>query len=160
MIPWTAALQVSLPITNFWNFLKLMSLESVMPSKHFILCCPLLLLPSIFPSIRVFSSELAPHISGQSTGASTSASVLPKNIHDWFPLGLTSLISLQSMELSRVFFNTNSSKASILWHSAFLMVQLSHPYMTAGKTIALKSSLVPPNKPNSTFRKHVFFQLT
>ena len=74
---------------------------------------------------------------GQSIGASALASVLPVNIQDWFPLGLTGLISLQPKGLSRVFSKNHSSKASILWHSAFVMVQLSHPYMTAGKTIPL-----------------------
>ena len=86
--PWTAALQASLSITNPQSLLKLMSMESAMPSNHLILCCPLLLLLSIFPSIRVFS-------------------------------------------------NTTVQKISILWHSAFFIVQISHPYMTTGKTIAL-----------------------
>ena len=78
--PWTAALQASLSITNFRSLLKLMSIKSVIPSKHLILCCPLLLLPSIFPRIRVFSSEFFAS-SDQNTGASASASVLPMNIH-------------------------------------------------------------------------------
>ena len=101
-IPWTAASQVSLSITNSWSLLKLMSIESVMQSKHLILCCPLLLLPSIFPRIRVFSDESG----GQSIGASASVSVIPMNIQDWFPLGWTGLISFQSKGLSRVFSNT------------------------------------------------------
>ena len=83
---WPAAHQASLSITNFWTLLKLMSVESVMPSNHLILCCPHLLLPSIFPRIRVFSSESVLCIGGQSTGVSASASVLPMNIQDWFPL--------------------------------------------------------------------------
>ena len=83
-----------------------------------------------FPVSQLFASG------GQSTGASASASVLPMNIQSWFLLGLTSLISLQSKRLSRVFSN-HSSKASILQHSAFFMVQLSHPYLATGKTIAL-----------------------
>ena len=89
--PWIAALQASLSITISWSSVRLTSIESVMPSSHLILCHPLLLPPSIFPSIRVFSSESALRISGQSTGASSaSASVLPMmNIQDWFPLGLT-----------------------------------------------------------------------
>ena len=87
--PWTAACQVSLSITNSWSLLKLMSIELVMPSKHLILCHPLLLPPSIFPSIRVFSKESVLHIRCQSIGVSASASVLPMNIQDWFPLRLT-----------------------------------------------------------------------
>ena len=80
--PWTAACQASLSITNSWSLLKLMSIQSVMPFSHLILCRPLLLLPSVFPSIWVFSNESVLHISGQSTGASASASVLPVNIHN------------------------------------------------------------------------------
>ena len=97
---------------------------------------PFLLLPSIFPSIRVFSNEWLFTPGGQSIGASALASALPMNIQDWFPLGLTGLISLQSKGISRVFSNT-SLKASVLRHLAFSMVQLSHPYMTTEKTIAL-----------------------
>ena len=85
-----------LPISNSWSLLKLMSIELVMPSNHLILCCPLLLLPSIFPSIRVFSNESVFASGGQSIGVSTSASVLPMNIHDWFPLGQTGWNSLLS----------------------------------------------------------------
>ena len=99
-----------LPITNSWSLFKLMSIKLMMPSNHLILSCPLLLLPSIFPSIRVFSNELALRIRWQNVGASTSASVLPMNIQDWFPLGLTGLISLQSKGLSRVFSNTTVQK--------------------------------------------------
>ena len=97
--PWTAAHQASLSFTVFQSLLKFMSIESVMPSSHLILCRPFLLLPSIFPSIRVFSNESALLIKGQSTGASASASVLPMNIQGWFPLGLTGWISLQSKVL-------------------------------------------------------------
>ena len=95
-IPWTAAHQASLSFTNSQSVLKLMCIKSVMPSNHLIFCCPLLLLPSIFPSSRVFSNEsvLWPPSGGQSIGASASASVLPMNIQDWFPLGFTGLISL------------------------------------------------------------------
>ena len=100
-----AALQASLSFTTSKSLLELISIESVMPSKHLILCCPLLLLPSILPSIRVFSNELFASC-GQSIGASSSASVLPVNIQGQFPLGLTSLISLQSKGFSRVFSNT------------------------------------------------------
>ena len=104
--PWTAACQASLSFTILQNLLKLMSIELVMPSKHFILCRPLLLLPSIFPSIRVFSNGSVLPIRWPSIGASASASVLPMNIQDWFPLGWTSWISLQSKGPSRVSSNT------------------------------------------------------
>ena len=104
--PRTAACQDYLSITNSWNLLKLMSIKSVMPSNNLILCCPLLLLPSIFPSIRIFSNESSLHIRGQSIGASASASVLPMNTQDWSPLGWTGWISLQSEGLSRVFSNS------------------------------------------------------
>ena len=97
-------------ITNSRRLIKLTCIESVMPSKYLILCHPLLLLPSIFPRIRVFTNELALRIGGQSIGASTSASVLPMNIQGCFPLGLTGLISLQSKGLSRVFSNTTVQK--------------------------------------------------
>ena len=105
----TAERQVSLSITNFWSLLKLISTESVMPSNH-LLCHPLLLLPSIFPSIRIFSSESVLRIRWPSIGVSASASVLPMNIQDLFPLGLTDWISLQSKGLSRLFSNTTSQK--------------------------------------------------
>ena len=97
-------------ITQSGSLLKLMSIEPVMPSNHHILCCPLLLLPSIFPSIRAFPMSQFFESGGQSIGASTSASVLLMNIQDWFPLGLTDCISLQSKGLSRVFFNTTVQK--------------------------------------------------
>ena len=130
--PWTAAHQAFLSITNSQILLKLMSIELVMPFNHLILCHPLLLPSSIFPSIRVFSNESPLRIGGQRTGASASASVLAVNIQDWFPLGWTGWISLQSKGLPRVFSNT-----VVLQHSAFFIVQLSHPYMTNGKNIAL-----------------------
>ena len=103
--PWTAAHQGSLSITNSQSLLKLMSIESVMPSNHLILCHLFLLLPSIFPSIKVFSNESVLLIRWLTYGASASASasVLPRIIQDWFPLGLTGWISLQSKGLSRVF---------------------------------------------------------
>ena len=118
------------------SLLKLMPIESVMPSNNLILCHLLLLLPSIFPSIRVFSNELVLHTRWQSIGASASVSIFPMNIQDWFPLGLTGLISLLSKGLSSIIQHHNS-KASILRCSTFSVVQLSHPYMTNGKTIAL-----------------------
>ena len=108
--PWTAACQASLSITNFWILPKLMSIESVMPSNHLILCRPLLLLSSLFPSIRVFSNESVFCIGGQSIGVSASTSVLPMNTQDWSPLGWTDWISLQSKGLSRVFSNTTVQK--------------------------------------------------
>ena len=99
------------PIINSQNLLKLMSVESVMPSNHLFLCRPLLLLPSVFSSIRVFAKRSQFFSSGgHSIGVSTSASVLPINIQDWFPLGLTSWISLQSKGLSRVLSNTTVQK--------------------------------------------------
>ena len=106
--PWATAHQISLSITNPRSSPKLMSIEWVMPSNHLILCHPLLLLPSIFPNIRVFSNESALHIRWQNIGVSASASVLP--IQDWFPLGWTVWISLQSKGLSRVFSNTMVQK--------------------------------------------------
>ena len=104
--PWISARQDSLCITNSRSSLRLMCIESVMPSSHLILCRPLLLLPPIPPSIRVFSNESTLHMSGQSIGVSASASVLPKNTQDWSPLGWTGWISLQSKGLSRVFSST------------------------------------------------------
>ena len=104
--------------------LKLMSIESVMPSNHLVLGYPLLLLPSIFPSIKVFSNESTPRIRWPNIGASASASVPPINIHNWFPLGSTGVISLQSKGLSRISSQHHISKASILWSLAFFMVQL------------------------------------
>ena len=135
--PWTAACQSSLSFTVSWSLLKLMYIYSVMLSNHLILCQPLFLLPSIFPSIMVFSNESAFWIKYQSIGASVSASVLPMNIQGWFPLGLTGLISWLPKETLKSLLQHHNSKASILWHSAFFMVQLSHPYMTTGKLIAL-----------------------
>ena len=108
--PWTAACQAFLSFTNSWSLLKLTSIESVMPSNHLILCCPLLLLPSIFPSIRVFSNESVLHIRWPKYWASALASVLPMNIQDWFPLGWTDWIFLQSKRHSRVFTNTTVQK--------------------------------------------------
>ena len=110
--PWIAACQAFLSITNSQSLLKFMSIESVMPSNHLILCCPLLLLSPIPPSIKVFSnkSTLRMRWGGQSTGVSASVSVLPRYIQDWFPLEMTGWISLQSKELSRVFSNTTVQK--------------------------------------------------
>ena len=116
----------SLSITNSRSLLKLMSIESVMPSNHLVLCHPLLLLPSIVPSIRSFPVSRFFASGGQSIGASASASVLPINIQDWFPLVLTALISLQSKELSRGFSNTRVQKH----HSSMLSV-LYGPTLTS-----------------------------
>ena len=119
--PWTAAHQAFLSITNSRSLLKLMSIESVMPSNHLILCRPLLLLPSIFPRIRIFFFPMSQFFAsgGQSIGVSASASVLPMNMQDWFPLGWTGWISLQSKGLSRVFSNTTVPKHQ------FFVTQLS-----------------------------------
>ena len=104
--PWMAAHQASLSITNSRSSLKLTSIESVMPSSHLILCCPLLLLPPIPPNIRVFSNESTLSMKWPSTRVSASASFLPKNTQDWSPLEWTGWISLQSKGFSRVFSNT------------------------------------------------------
>ena len=132
---WTACL-ASLSITNSQSLLKLLSIELVMPSNQLILCHPLFLLSSIFPSIRVFQlSQLFP-AGGQSTGVSASASVLQMNIQDWFPLGLTGWISLQSKEFSRVFYNTTVEKHWFFGVQLFLLSNSHILYMTTGKTIA------------------------
>ena len=107
---WTTARQASLSITNSRRLPKLMSIESVMPSNHLILCHHLLLLPSIFLNIRVFSNDSALCIRWPSTGVSASASVLPMNTQDWSPLGWTGWIFLQPKGLSRVFSNTTVQK--------------------------------------------------
>ena len=101
--PWTAAHQASLSFTISLSLLKLMSIELMLASDHLILCCPLLLLPSIFPSIRVFSNEPALYIRWPKYWSISSASALPMNIQGWFPLGFTGLIFLRSKGLSRVF---------------------------------------------------------
>ena len=108
--PWMAAHQASLSITNSWSSLRLTSIESVMPSSHLILCRPLLLLPLIPPSIRVFSRSQLFSWGSQSIGVSALASVLPMNTQDRFPLEWTSCISLQSKGLSRVLSNTTVQK--------------------------------------------------
>ena len=132
-----AAHQASLSFTNSWSLLKLMSIESPMPSNHLILCHPLLLLPSIFPSIRFFFTmrSLFP-AGGRSSEASASASILTMNIQGWFPLGLTGLIFFLSKGLLRIFSNTTAWK-HLLQCSAFFTVQLSHLYTITGKTTAL-----------------------
>ena len=128
--PWTAAHQASLSSTNSRSLLRLMSIELVMSSNHLILCRPLLLSPSIFPNIRIFSNKSALRISDQNIGVSASTSVLPVNIQDWFPLDWLDLLAVQGTLKSLL--QHHSSKTSILC-SAFFVVQLSHPYMTTGK---------------------------
>ena len=120
-----------------WSLLRLMSIESVMPSNHLILYCSLLLLPSIFPSIRVFSNESALHIRWPKCW-SLSFNINPSNEHSGlisFRMDWLDLLAVQGTLKS--FLQQHSSKASILRHSAFFIVQLSHPYMTTGKTTAL-----------------------
>ena len=135
--PWTAAHQASLPITNSWSLLKLMSIESVMPSNHLALCYLLLLLPSIFPSTRFFSKELVLPIRWPNYWSFTF-SISPSNEYsglisfriDWFDL-LAVQGTLKSLLQHHI------SKASILWCSAFFMVELSYLYIATGETIAL-----------------------
>ena len=135
--PWTAARQASLSITNSQSPPKPMSIESVMASIHLILCLPLLLLPSIFPSIRVFSNESALHIRW-SKDWSFSFKISPSSEHPGlisFRMDWLDLLAVQGTLKSLLQYH--SSEASILWHSAFFIVQLSHPCMTTGKTTAL-----------------------
>ena len=135
--PWTAACQASLSITNSWSLPKLMSIESVVPSSHLILCRPLLLLPSIFPIIRVFSSESVLH-TRRPKYLSFSFSISPSNEQPGlisFRMDWLDLLAVQ--RTLKGLLQHHSSKASILQCSAFFTVQLSHPYMTTGKTIAL-----------------------
>ena len=133
--PWTVAHQTSMSITNSQSLFKLMSIKSVMPSNHLILFHPLL--PFSFPASVSFAMSWFVTSGGQSIRASASASVLPMNIQDWFPLELIGLISLQVQGTLKSPLQHHSWKASILWCSAFFTVQLSHWYMTTGKTIAL-----------------------
>ena len=131
------ARQASLSVTNSQSLLKLTSIESVMPSNHLILCCPLHLLPSIFPSIRVFSNESALHIRWPKYW-SFSFNIRPSNERSGLISFRTDWLDLLAVQGTlKSLLQHHSSKASILWHSAFFIVQLSHPYMTAGKTIAL-----------------------
>ena len=135
--PWTAARQASLSITNSHSLLKLMSIESVMPFNHLILYRPLLLLPSIFPSIRVFSNESALCVRWPKYW-SFSFSISPSNEYSGlisFRIDVFDLLAVQGTLKS--LFQHHSSKASILWCSTFFIVQLSHPYVTTRKTIAL-----------------------
>ena len=130
--PWTTACQASLPITNSWSPPKPMSIESVMPSSHLILCHPLLLLPSIFPSIRVFSNELALLMRWPKYW-SFSFNIIPSNEHPGLIFRMDWLDLLAVQGTLKSLLQHHSSKASILQCSAFIIVQLSHPYMTTGK---------------------------
>ena len=140
--PWTATHQAPLSSTTSCSLLKFMSIESVMPSDYLMLCCPLLLLPSIFPRIRVFSNESAPHIRWPkywnfsfSISPSSEYSGLISFRIDWFDL-----LDVQGTLKSLLWHH--SSKKSVLWHSALFMVELSHLYITTGKTIALAMPLL------------------
>ena len=135
--PWTAAHQASVSITNSWSLLKLISIESVMPSNHLILCHPLLLLPSIFPSIRVLSNDSVHHIR-RPKHWSFSFSISLSNEHPRlisFRINWLDLLAVR--RTLRNLLQHHNSKTSILWRSAFFIVQLSHPYITTGKPIAL-----------------------
>ena len=135
--PWTTTCQASLSNTNSQSLFKLMSIESVMPSNHLILCCPLLLSPSIFPSNRGFSNESLLHIRWPKYW-SFSFSISPSNEHSGLISFRTDRLDLLAVQGTLKSLPQHlSSKALILWCSVFFMVQLSHPYMTAGKTIAL-----------------------
>ena len=150
--PWTAARQASLSITSSWSLLKLMSIESVMPSNHLILYCLLLPWPSMFPSIKVFSNQSVLHIRWPKYWT-FSFSISPSNEYSGlisFRMDWLDLLAVQGTLNSLL--QHHSSKASILWHSAFFMVQLSHPYMTTRKTIALTRWTIGVQKVN-WFRK-------
>ena len=137
VIQWTVACQASLSIINAWSLHKLMSIELVVPSNHLILCCALLLPPSIFPSIRVFPNESVLHMRWPKYW-SFSFSIGPSNVYSGlisFRMDWLDLLAVQGTLKSLL--QNHSSKSSILWCSAFFIVQLSHPYMTIGKTIAL-----------------------
>ena len=136
--PWIAACQASLSITNSRSSLRLMSIESVMPSSHLILCCPLFLLPPVPPRIRIFSNESTLRMRWPKYW-SFSFSIIPSKEHPGlisFRMDWLDLLAVQGT-LKSLLLQYHSSKASILRHSAFFTVQLSHPYMTTGKTIAL-----------------------
>ena len=135
--PWTVACQVSLFITNPWTLLKLMSIKSVISSNHLILCHPLLLLPSIFPSIRVFSNESVLCITWPKYW-SFNFSISPSNVYSGLiSFGIDWLDLLAVQETLKSLLQHHSSKALILQCLAFFIVQLFHPYMTTGRTIAL-----------------------
>ena len=155
MTPWTAGCQASLAITNSWNLPKLMSIELVMPSSYLILCCPLLLLPSIFPSIRVFPMSQLFASGGQNIGASASASasasVLPMSVQGWFLLELTGLVSLMSKGLSRVFFSTT------IWKNQFFRKDFTFFLQTRTKSSS-RTLFSPEHKPQTQW-VFIFFKL-
>ena len=133
--PWTTAHQASLSITNSWSLLKLMSIELVIPSNHLILCHPFLRLPSVFPSIRVFSNESVLCLRWSKYW---SFSISPSNDYSGLiSFRVDGLDLLAGQGTLKSLLQYHSLKASILWCSAFFMVQLSHPYMATGKTIPL-----------------------
>ena len=137
MTPWAAARQAFLSITNSQSSLKLISIESVMPFNHLIFCCPLLLLPSIFPSIRVFANESALRIRWPKYW-SFSFKISPSNEHPGLISFRMDWLDLPAVQGTlKNLFQHYSSKASIHQHLAFFIVQLLHPYMTTGKTMAL-----------------------
>ena len=140
MTPWAAACQASLSITNSRSLLKLMTMESVMPSNHVIVCCPLLPSPSIFPSTRVFSNESAPHIRCPKYW-SFSFSISPSNEYSRlisFRTDLFDLLVVQGHSKVKRLFSTLQFKSIELQSSAFFMVQISHPHMTTvSKVISL-----------------------
>ena len=157
--PWIAARQASLSITNFQSLLKHKFIELVMLSNHLILCHPLLLLPTIPPSIRVFSNESTLRKGGQSIGVSASASVLPMNTEVWSPLGWTGWIPLQSKGLSRVFSNTTVQK------HPFFSTQLSaqsnshiHALLSSNSQTPIWVSLIVP--PNALYSQSIQFWIT
>ena len=137
MTPWTIARQASVSITSSQSLLKCMSIKLMMPSNHLILCCPLLLLPSVFTGIRIFSNESALRIRWPKY-YSFSFSISPSSEYSGlisFRMDWLDLLAVQGTLKSLL--QHHSSKASILWRSTFFIVQLSHPYMTTGETIAL-----------------------
>ena len=137
MTPWTAPCQASLSITNSWNLLKLMSIMLVMSSNHLILCHPLLLLPSIFPSIRVFSSESVLLIRWPKDWSFSFSISLSNEYSGLISFRMDWLDLLLVKGTPKSLLQHHSSKAAIPWCSVFFTVKLSHPYMTTGKTIAL-----------------------
>ena len=135
--PWSSARQASLSITNSQSLLKLISIELVMPSNRLILCCPLLLLPSIFPSIRVFSNASALHIRWPKYWSFSFSISLSNEYSGLISFRMDRLDLLAVQGTLNSLFQHHSSKASILCPSAFFTIQLSHPQMTTGKTISL-----------------------
>ena len=144
--PWTVAFQASLSFTISQSLLKLISMESMMPSNHFVLCCPLLLLPSNFPSIRVFSNESALCIRWPKYWSFNFTISASNEYSELVSLMIYCFDLFAVQGRLKGLLQHHSSKASVLRGSAFFMVQLSHPYMTTGKTIAMtiRTSIVSP----------------